>query len=312
MSGGIVSQVLNGGSRVRTSEATRQRVLEAARSLGYVADRYAKGLRTGRRQVVAICATELSSSWVASIVDKLHRLSSAGEYALMICTSGQQVLELSSMIDGVISLTGLTVPVQAKKPLAVVYLDVDTDEAADQVRFVLSGSTTAALELLHQPSVDAPRVDRILHLTSAQLNRPADERLAAYRAFAAQNLANEDILELELDTRKEACEKLLAYCEKHDMPRAVFCRNDEIALGVYAASRKMGLKIPEDLSVVGCDGLDFTEYIDPSLTTIKMPLPQACEEAWDLFLSRLENPELPPRRRFCEASLIVQSSTRTH
>ena len=94
-----------------------------------------------------------------------------------------------------------------------------------------------------------------------------------------------------------------------DAPTAIFAGNDLQALGVYEAAREMGLRIPEDISVVGYDDLPLARWVGPPLTTVRQPLVEMAEEATRMVLALSRGIEPPNRRLDLATSLVVRAST---
>jgi LacI family repressor for deo operon, udp, cdd, tsx, nupC, and nupG len=90
---------------------------------------------------------------------------------------------------------------------------------------------------------------------------------------------------------------------------AIFCANDEMAIGAMQALRARGLRIPQDVSIVGFDDIRFARYTDPPLTTVAQPKEDLGREAMSSLLEILENPRTPPVKRVLATELVVRGST---
>ena len=99
------------------------------------------------------------------------------------------------------------------------------------------------------------------------------------------------------------------YVEAHGHPDGVFCVNDSVALGVQSALLRHSLKIPDDTAMVGCDGLEFTEFLPVSLTTIELPTSEMCEKALRFLFNRIEDRSLPQQGTVIKPRLIVRESS---
>jgi LacI family repressor for deo operon, udp, cdd, tsx, nupC, and nupG len=93
---------------------------------------------------------------------------------------------------------------------------------------------------------------------------------------------------------------------------AVFCSNDEMAIGAICALKSEGLRVPEDVSVVGFDDIRFARYSDPPLTTIAQPMRDIGREAMTMMIDRLSNPHGAARKCVLPTQLIVRGSTAAH
>ena len=102
---------------------------------------------------------------------------------------------------------------------------------------------------------------------------------------------------------------MLEYIREHGCPEAIFCRNDHMALGAYRALRDHGKRVPEDVAIVGCDGIPEAKYLDAPLTTIEQPLAEMCALGWKFLKQRIENPELPQQAAVLMSDLVVRKSS---
>ena len=136
-----------------------------------------------------------------------------------------------------------------------------------------------------------------------------DKRLGGYNhAIAAAGRSPEYIITHQ-ELSAGVAPALKPYITEHGCPDGIFCFNDEMAVGAYRAVRDFGLRVPEDVAIVGCDGIDYTEYMDPTLTTIEQPVEQMCEAAWDLLRRRINDNTLPLKQVELQATLRIRGST---
>jgi len=113
--------------------------------------------------------------------------------------------------------------------------------------------------------------------------------------------------EYSLAGGRDTVKKLLAL---KTPPTAVFCSNDYLALGAMKGAREMGLRLPDDLSIVGFDDMQTASYVLPALTTIRQPAYKMGESAAELLFQRMES-SAKPVQRMLESSLIIRESTTT-
>jgi len=90
---------------------------------------------------------------------------------------------------------------------------------------------------------------------------------------------------------------------------ALFCYNDAAAIGAYRALRDAGRRIPEDVAIVGCDGIEDILYLDRPLSTLALPVEAMCRTAWERMAARLADPGLPPERTMFTSELLLRDST---
>lgn len=93
-------------------------------------------------------------------------------------------------------------------------------------------------------------------------------------------------------------------------PTAVFCHSDVMALGALSQAKRQGLKVPEDLSIIGFDNIDLTQFCDPPLTTIAQPRYEIGREAMLLLLDQMQGQHVGSGSRLMDCELIIRGSTR--
>jgi len=180
-------------------------------------------------------------------------------------------------------------------------VDIDNVEAS-------SDATQHLVELGHE---------RIVHFAGPKYSRHSDERIAGVqKAFSRSPLIFSDENAMRVgDSFEAGYEKTLEYFSGEgfpldgDMPTAVTCYNDLVALGVIRALREQGWDVPEDVSVVGFDDLNLLNYVSPSLTTIHVPKRTMGRKAAELLLRQVQNRAETSQRISLDAELVVRSST---
>jgi LacI family transcriptional regulator/LacI family repressor for deo operon, udp, cdd, tsx, nupC, and nupG len=180
-------------------------------------------------------------------------------------------------------------------------VDIDNVEAS-------SDATQHLVELGHE---------RIVHFAGPKYFRHSDERIAGVqKAFSRSPLIFSDENAMRVgDSFEAGYEKTLEYFSGEgfpldgDMPTAVTCYNDLVALGVIRVLREQGWDVPEDVSVVGFDDLNLLNYVSPSLTTIHVPKRTMGRKAAELLLRQVQNRAETSQRISLDAELVVRSST---
>jgi LacI family transcriptional regulator len=152
---------------------------------------------------------------------------------------------------------------------------------------------------------------RIAFITGLLDVRSAVERLAGYKAALADcDIPLCDELIFEGDFRQIPSYEAIKDCLQRvrPLPTAVFASNDLSAFGAMDAIREAGLRIPEDISVVGFDDIPQASMVYPKLTTIQQPLEQMGRVAVKMLLEQIENPGRPPRRVTLATQLVTRDS----
>lgn len=308
------SRALNNKNDV--SPETRQRVMEAAESLGYVPNLLAKGLLSGRTRTIGVVVTSILNPFYAVVVSGIERVLSAKGYNMVLCNSDEspkKELEAVRMlieqrVDGII-----LAPVEDRS-LTVRYLmdnrvpftlvarkttEMETDYVVCDDRSVGEIATNYLIKKGHR---------RILFLNSRG-NSSSKLRLEGYQlAMDKAGLPVEDCLVQSLSINHKIEDVIATILAGGIRPTAVFCFCDVIALPVIRELKAKGLRIPEDIAVLGCDNLEFTEFMDPPLTTIDIGKDQMGVKAAELLLGRLVKNRKKIATVTFEPKLIVRSS----
>jgi LacI family transcriptional regulator len=100
------------------------------------------------------------------------------------------------------------------------------------------------------------------------------------------------------------------YVRHQGRPEAIFCHADDAALGVYRGLCDLGVRVPEEVALVGCDGIEDTEYLECPLTTLVQPVAAMCATAWQFLQQRLEQPSISPQHAILKPKLALRESSR--
>lgn len=315
-----VSNVVNGYRPV--GAATRDRVRQAIEELGYTPNLSARHLRTGRTGIIALAIPELNNAYFAELADAtIQEASRHGYTVLLDHTEGNREQELlvtqgfrDQVIDGLI--------------LSPVQLDrSDLLARTCHTPLVLVG------ERVHDVQYDHIAIDNVAagheamrHLLALGRRRiafvgaqadsncmPAHLRLLAYgQALAAAGLAYDP--ELVVTTTRfgradgaAGMRELLALARP---PDALFAYNDLIAIGALRAAVELGVRVPEDIAVVGFDDIEEGRYSNPSLTTVAPDKVGIGRLAVTALLGRLDGSRTrPPEEMQVPFALVVREST---
>jgi Transcriptional regulators len=314
-----VSRVLNNVD-VPISPETQQRVRRIAAEMGYQPHRLARALATGCTQTVALWAANLRSAHYAQVVYFMRQEMLRHEYDLMISEAqphGNGTLDTSRLrswpVDGILAveLPRASIPgMEAKSLLAgkpFASMGVYVTQGADHVRIDFRDRVVEAVQHLH--AVGCRRVAYLVPDWFEWFRQCQDDRLHGYEeAVASFGQAPEYILTAD-EKRVTVGPALKAYIASRGCPDGLFCFNDDMAIAAYRALRDLDRRIPEDVALIGCDGIEDTAYLDPPLTTIAQPLEEMCATAWAFLERRLREPGLPLQEATLQPTLQVRASS---
>jgi LacI family transcriptional regulator len=311
-----VSRVVNNDSRV--SPATREKVWEAIQRQGYRPNLHARGLAAGRSNIVAAVipggiSNILADPYFGVLLSGIASAADSRDRYVLLSLSDvdfkHRVDELAQQgaVDGVIFSSSeedepLTraflnsgtpfVSVGRNRDGRVSYVDIDNRAAARQI--------TAHLLRLGRR--------RVATITGALVATAAQDRLEGYRdALEAFGLPIREELIVEGDfteTGGRIGMRNLLECQ----PDAVFAASDRMAAGALNEIRANGLRVPEDVAVVGFDDIPLAAEMNPPLTTIRQSVKRLGETALEVLLDLIDVPAGPPRRVVVPTELVVRAS----
>jgi LacI family transcriptional regulator len=297
-----VSRALRGDPRV--TEATRARVLDAARELGYVASDRGRSLSTRRTGRIGVVVEDLDNPFYLELLDELHqRLEEAG-VRMIVFTPRHDDPGVERLVDGsidgvVLTTTFLDSPVpsllrERAFPFVLLNRVVDGDGlvtcSVDNVR----GGALAAGELL-----DAGHREIAAIFGPPETSTGRDREIGVRSALAGAGVALRGMRRggYTYETGHAGALELLA---GDGRPTALFCGNDVIALGALNACHRLGLRVPEDVSVVGFDDIAMASWDLIGLTTVRQDLRRMAGLAVELVLE----PPAGPRRVVLEPEVV--------
>ncbi|GGQ97993.1 LacI family DNA-binding transcriptional regulator [Streptomyces pilosus] len=308
-----VSLVLGDKWRGRVSEATAERVREAARTLGYRPNLAARNLRLGRTRTVLLVVPALTTEFFAGVYTGAARVASQHGFGVVLYPSPEGIgpardpfASAEAALDGVIASSmaaeALTAIRGDQLPLVMLDSDPRGSVGAATVNLDIAGGvrqvTDHLLGLGHR---------RFLHLAadvpSWTFEVRARELAARLREVPGTSLRTARS-PISIRGAEAAAEAALAF---RDGPTAVVCDDDQLAAGVYKAARRLGVRVPEDLSVTGVDDLAVATAIDPELTTVRLDAELFGERGMGALLAVLEG--RAPLADDIPVELVVRGST---
>jgi LacI family transcriptional regulator len=283
-----VSVVLNNAPGVKISATTRARVIEAALELGYSAPTFAHlpsllTVRPSNSGTIGFLVDQLSTSPEAVVAIEGVRQATweEGRVVLIAQTMNDTVMEekafqalLAQGVDALVYMTIFTRRIslpnfirETQLPVVLLNCYTDTAERPSVVPAETEGGYSATQHLLSRGH------RRIAMITGEPWMEAARDRLKGYRrALIDAALAFDPHIVLQGNWSPsagyECTRKLLSL---KDRPTAIFCQNDRMAIGCYEALKEAGIRIPEDMSVIGYDDEEISRHLVPQLTTVVLP-----------------------------------------
>lgn len=307
------------------SDEKRERVLQAARELNYSPSVLAQAMVTGDTHIVGVIVGDAADPYFASIVRGVEDVARANRYLVIVCDSDRDPeVELSYFqtlngyrVDGVIFAGG---GLNDAKYLAGI------EPLLENLRERGGGFVSLGKQLFPNYSVlvDFKELSRdaveyliglghrkIAYISGPPLLTTTQHRFEGYvAALEAHHIGiNPDYLfegDFKYESGRLAGERI---CAMHDRPTAVMASNDLMALGCMTALKEAGLRIPEDISMVGIDDIPFAKFVEPSLTTVSIPLHELGKIGMESLLQLRACDVYEQGEVFLPHQLIVRNST---
>ena len=314
-----VSKVLNNHADI--SEATRARVMAKVAELGYQPNAVARSLTLRRTKTIGIVIPDLMHSFFVEIISGLETVASAKGYGLLLCSSNEdprkERAELDMLrqrqVDGIIlasaNAAGNTDLLQRLSALGIGIVMIDRDDHPDVRcdRVLTDDHKVGRLATAHLISQGRQAIAHIAGPPIVHAKRRADGYTSALRD-AGVTLRPEWLVRggfKEADGYK-TMKKLLSLRPKID---AVFAANDPAAIGAMKAVWEAGLRVPEDIAIVGAGNIAWSDMLRVPLTTVSWSREEQGRQAADLILGRLgPRPGPKVRRVVIPPQLVVRSS----
>jgi len=316
VSASTASRVMTGS--VRVDERTRERVLAAVAQLHYKPNLLARGLRKRSGRLIGLMVPEILHETFAIFISLVEEACVERGFTMILGNTRddlaveERVLSnlIGMKVDGIIiSLVSDRSAVMSslrKTDIAVVGIDrAVEDEHVDRVQVDNRKAGRMAARYLH--SMGHTRIACIAGPQAVALSR---ERSAGFREYLAQQgVGPIEIagMDFEFETGMTCLRALL---ERGEEFTAVWAHNDLLAIGAMREMDRLGIRVPEDVSIMGMDGIKTTEMVLPALTTVRQPFPAICKRAVDLLLRRMEHPGGPPRHLVLAPELVIRGSVR--
>jgi LacI family transcriptional regulator len=317
---GTASRALNPKTRALVNPETAKRVIEAADVLGYRPNPIARGLKTNRSFTIGVLLPDLTNPLFPPIVRGIEDALAKVGYTALLANSDndpdKERLHFEAMkgrqVDGFILATAerdhplVEDAIAADVPIVLVNRTVDSRHAFAVITDDVKGAHLAVAHLVELGHT------KIAHVAGPQRYSTGKARHRGFlEAMRTSGLVPDRKLIRAARTFTEdegdrAFRRLL-----HDRGdfTAVFAGNDLLALGCYDVMGEVGLRCPQDVSIVGFNDIPFVDKLRPPLTTIRIPHYELGVRATELVLTRLQDASVEPRTALLEPELVVRGST---
>jgi LacI family repressor for deo operon, udp, cdd, tsx, nupC, and nupG len=303
------------------SPQTRRLVLRAVKHLGYSPNSAAKHLRTLRSGNILVTVPDISNPFFSLILQGIEDEAQRKGYAVLLGDTQHDpkrearyaLMLMRKEADGLIFL-GHRLPkpaAQLMRSLAPRHAPIvngcEFSPRLGVPSVHIDNATAAAEAMDHLYRLGHRRIGIVTGPLVSPLSR---DRLAGAKTRARAERAEQDLIVVQGDFSIEAgaaaAERLL---DRREPPTAIFCFNDEMAMGVIETTHRRALRVPRDLSVIGFDDIRFARHMDPPLTTIAQPMRQIGEGTVRMLVDILAGRTLAPFSVTLPHTLVVRAST---
>jgi LacI family transcriptional regulator len=313
-----VSRVLSNSPKV--SSDTRSRIEAVFRQLGYEPHGPARAMRTNRSETIGVVVSWIDNPFYPELLQALSdELGQRGKRMIVWYSPGPAEKSAAEAVrqryvDGVIFTTATSDSVPLHEALSrsspVVLVNRTLKSAAcDQIE---SNNVEGARKVIHYLASGGHR--KIAMIGGIQGTSTADKRLAGFRKGLAEvGIKWSDDRHIRGDyTHERAGQILIELMSRKEPPTAIFCANDLTAFGALDGARRLGVRVPDDLWVVGYDDIAMSSWSAYDLTTIRQPILEMASLAVRCLMDRIEGRAKSPRLRHVSAELVVRGSTANH
>ena len=319
-----VSRVLSGGGPV--SSDTREAVMRAVDALGYRPNTLAQGLRTGRTNAVALAVSDIEQGWHASLTKHLQVALEEIGIDLLLFNLGHDIARLEVLISRVQSMRLRGVILASSQRLPPKQVALLVSELGDDAAVLSIGQRLdrhGIPSFVHNDTEAAgSAVDYLLqkdrwpiaYCSRISTSTMGQERFRGYKkAIERAGFKLDPQLVWDLSTlpvfRQASGYQAMTEAIQRKIPvRSVLTGSDEIALGAMAAVLDHGLRVPEDLAIVGFGGLDWTASVRPRLTTLSSDLTSISQSVKEFYAGQRSGSSRHPLLTKFKREILVRAS----
>jgi DNA-binding LacI/PurR family transcriptional regulator len=314
-----VSRTINNSPAV--SERLSRRVWQAIEQLNYFPNTHARSLVSGRSRIFGIIVENITNPFFPELIQSFEEIAVANGYEILVSSSYGDPAALATCVRRMLErkVEGVAVlSFGAEEPVLDQLVNRDIPMVIAQFR--LDDPKVSTILLDYSTGIQAA----VQHLIALRHSKIAF--LAGPHKLHSAITRENDFLTAMKDAGLTIAKRWIIECD-HTLkgglagfgqlqalpvrPTAILCSNDMTAIGVLRAAYMEGLRVPDDLSVIGLDDIDFAEYTLPPLTTIRLSRAELARAAFEALLQQADDPGNPHMQReyLVSTSLVVRGST---
>lgn len=312
-----VSRALSGVAFVEPE--TKQKVLDAVNTLNYRPNLAARSLKKGGSKLIGLIIPDIMNPYYPEVVKYMEVCASEAGYSLILCDAlgdakkEQEYFETLKylFVDGILYIASTediehVKPYVGEIPMVIVNRVFDVDAPCINI-----DNVDAAYQGVKYLAENGHR--KIALYINDKVRQYNKERLeGCLRAFHEYGIRDyEKYFVRDVESEDDAYQKTMQLMQSHQRPTGIFMFNDFMAYGVYRGVTKSGMKIPDDVSVVGFDDIPQVKYLDPPLTTVRHSLADTSKLIFEKLEMQMKTQTCEPgSQTFYKGRLIVRESVK--
>jgi LacI family transcriptional regulator len=321
----LVSLVINGkGDSHGISPETQKKVLKKIKELNYSPNVLARGFRTGKTNTIGLIVSDISNRFYSRIARKVEDYAWNHGYSVVICSTDENEekenkqinLLLDRKVDGIIVSSSLENAEPFNKladsnfPHVLIDRTFENSKSPTVTVDDFGGAQLAARHLISQGITKIA----MMCISPEHISTINQRMMGFVSALAEKKIEIPKNWRIQIpydNIEKSVKENLQKLYQKGEMPEAIFTMNNNLTTNCLMSLRKLSLKIPNDIALIGFDDLQYFEFTQPSISAIDQPVERIGEEAFDLLLKQIEKKEiaLEDRTVVLPVDLIIRESS---
>ena len=304
------------------AKKTREKILQKIEELGYVYNRGAAGLSTGKSRIIGLAVHDITNPYFSEVCAAIESILSQSGRMSFLCNTSESLERqrrffntlVEHSADGMILCPAAGTDIESLQPLLsrgipTVLLTRDVEGA--ELDFV-GNDETLSLKMVTKHLIRQGH-RRIAMLGGGQQTSTSRKRRAGYfLAMQESDISVDPALVIDCDTNPQAAEEAVSrILAQSDRPSAIACYTDQLALGAISGLHRLGLRPGKDIAVVGCDDIPEASRAYVQLTTARIQKWGIGQAAAKLLIKRVSDPDLPVQRVIMAPELIVRNSCKS-
>lgn len=308
-----VSRVFNDNGYV--NEQTRAKVEQAIRQLDYVPNEVARSLFKGKSKMIALFVPDIMNPFFPELARAVEDIANQNGYTFILCnTDNQKEKEMAYLhalrqksIDGIIIVSNALTNEQVRK-MQMPLIALDRKPTPELTSITVNNRTGAKAAVRY---LRAAGCQTIAHIRGPENVSSATERLEGYlEEVKNETWFSDDFIRSGHYTFEDAYQETKELLQQYPHIDGIFAGNDVMGVGTIKAAEDLHIKIPDDLAVIGFDGIELGKTTTPALTTMAQPIYRLGARSAELLIQKIEDPKTALQSEAHDVSLVERSSVK--